>query len=99
MRVAYKRQSPFLRINTTSFRFFFCRNIIRIFMKPGSSIRIYVSMKNLSIPPKIVYSEKVLYPNVHETEKKVYTERFFREPKYLFYGMENPLLELLCLIM
>ncbi len=26
MRVAYKRQSPFLRINTTSFFFFFCRN-------------------------------------------------------------------------
>ncbi len=36
MRVAYKRQSPFLRINTTSFRVFFWRNIIRIFMRPGS---------------------------------------------------------------
>ncbi len=36
MRVAYKRQSPFLRINTTSFRGFFWHNIIRIFMRPGS---------------------------------------------------------------
>ncbi len=61
-------------------------------------------MKNLSIPAKIVYSEKVLYSNV-ETEKKVYFKKCTlkgssgNQNMYSMRAWKNPFLELLCLIM